>query len=174
MLVITFLPRSKRLLISWLQSPSAVILDPQKIKSDTVSTVSPSISHEMMGLDAMIFVFWREKHIISSFTYLNIWTEYLSSWTILDLKIQNKKPVSPQSYSPLKLSTLFSLYYQTFGENGRYWGLCSLRSTYCLTPPHLTSGSRLINLLSNWSVIQKTIIELTPWVMTFPLSDLHK
>ena len=56
-LVITFLPRSKRLLISWLQSPSAVILEPPKIKSDTVSTVSPSISHEVMGLDAMIFVF---------------------------------------------------------------------------------------------------------------------
>ena len=56
-LVITFLPRSKRLLISWLQSPSAVILEPQNIKSDTVYTVSPSISHEVMGLDAMIFVF---------------------------------------------------------------------------------------------------------------------
>ena len=56
-LVITFLPRSKRLLISWLQSPSPVILEPPKIKSDTVSTVSPSISHEVMGLDAMIFVF---------------------------------------------------------------------------------------------------------------------
>ena len=48
-LVITFLPRSKRLLISWLQSPSAVILEPKKIKSDTVSTVSPYISHEVMG-----------------------------------------------------------------------------------------------------------------------------
>ena len=48
-LVITFLPRSKRLLISWLQSPFTVILEPQKIKSDTVSTVSPSISHEVMG-----------------------------------------------------------------------------------------------------------------------------
>ena len=56
-LVITFLPSSKRLLISWLQSPSAVILEPQKIKSDTVSTVSPSISHEVMGLDAIILVF---------------------------------------------------------------------------------------------------------------------
>ena len=55
-LVITFLPRSS-LLISWLQSPSAVILEPKKIKSDTVSTVSPSISHEVMGLDAMIIVF---------------------------------------------------------------------------------------------------------------------
>ena len=57
MLVITFLPRSKHLLISWLQSPSAVILEPKKIKSDTVSTVSPSISYEVMGPDAMIFVF---------------------------------------------------------------------------------------------------------------------
>ena len=56
-LVITFLPRSKRLLISWLRSPSAVILEPRKIKSDTVSTVSPSISHEVMGPDAMILVF---------------------------------------------------------------------------------------------------------------------
>uniref|UniRef100_A0AC11E929 Uncharacterized protein n=1 Tax=Ovis aries TaxID=9940 RepID=A0AC11E929_SHEEP len=55
-LVMTFLPRSKRLLISWLQSPSAVILEPPKIKSDTVSTVSPSISHEVMAPDAMIFV----------------------------------------------------------------------------------------------------------------------
>ena len=56
-LLITFLPRSKRLLISWLQLPSAVILEPKKIKSDTVSTVSPSISHEVMGPDAMTFVF---------------------------------------------------------------------------------------------------------------------
>ena len=56
-LVMTYLPRSKRLLISWLQSPTAVILEPPKIKSDTVSTVSPSISHEVLGLDAMIFVF---------------------------------------------------------------------------------------------------------------------
>ena len=56
-LVITFLPRSKCLLISWLLSPSAVILEPPKIKSDTVSTVSPSICHEVMGSDAMILVF---------------------------------------------------------------------------------------------------------------------
>ena len=56
-LVITFLPRSKRLLISWLQSLSAAILEPPKIKSDTVSTVSLSIFHEVMGPDAMIFVF---------------------------------------------------------------------------------------------------------------------
>ena len=56
-LVMSFLPRSKCLLISWLQSPSAVILEPKKIKSDTVSTVSPSIYHEVLGPDAMIFVF---------------------------------------------------------------------------------------------------------------------
>ena len=56
-LVITFLPRSTYLLISWLQSPSAVIWETPKIKSGTVSTVSPSISHEVMGPDAMIFVF---------------------------------------------------------------------------------------------------------------------
>ena len=56
-LVMTYLPRSKHLLISWLQSPSAVILEPQKIKSDTVSTVSTSVCHEVMGPDAMILVF---------------------------------------------------------------------------------------------------------------------
>ena len=56
-LVTAFLPRSKRLLISWLQSPSAVILEPPQIESFTVSIVSPSICHEMMGLDAMILVF---------------------------------------------------------------------------------------------------------------------
>ncbi|XDC52708.1 hypothetical protein R6Z07M_003890 [Ovis aries] len=56
-LVITFLSRSKRLLISWLKSPSAVILEPKIINSDTVSSVSPSISHEVKGPDAMIFIF---------------------------------------------------------------------------------------------------------------------
>ena len=73
-LVITFLPRSKCLLISWLQSPSAVILEPQKIKSATVSTVSPSISHELMGPDAMILVFWilsfKPTFSLSSFTFI--------------------------------------------------------------------------------------------------------
>ena len=72
-LFITFLPRNKCLLISWLQSPSAVILEPSKIKSDTVSTVSPSISHEVMGLDAMIFVFWmlsfKPTFSLSTFTF---------------------------------------------------------------------------------------------------------
>ena len=73
-LVITFLPRSKHLLISWLQSPSAVILEPKKIKSVTVSTVSPSIYHEVMGLDAIILVFWmfsfKPAFSLSSFTFI--------------------------------------------------------------------------------------------------------
>ena len=56
--VIAFFPRSKRLLISWLQSPSTVILEPKKRRSVTASTFSPSICHEMMGLDAMILIFW--------------------------------------------------------------------------------------------------------------------
>ena len=57
-LLIYFLPRSKHLLISWLQSPSSVILEPKKIKSFTVSIISPSICNGVMGLDAMILVFW--------------------------------------------------------------------------------------------------------------------
>ena len=73
-LVITFLPRNKCLLISWLQSPSAVILEPPKIKSITVSTVSPSISREVMGLDVVTFVFWmlsfKPTFSLSSFTFI--------------------------------------------------------------------------------------------------------
>ena len=73
-LVITLLPRSKHLLISWLQSPSAVILEPPKIKSNTVNTVSRSISHGVIGPDAMIFVFWmlsfKPTFSLSSFTFI--------------------------------------------------------------------------------------------------------
>ena len=66
-LVITFLPRSKHLLISWLQSPSAVILEPPKIKSVTVFIVSSSICHEVVGPDAMILVFWMLSFIFYFF-----------------------------------------------------------------------------------------------------------
>ena len=72
--VTAFLPRSKCLLVSWLQSPSAVILEPPKIKSVTVSIVSPSICHEVMALDAMILVFWmlsfKPTFSLSSFTFI--------------------------------------------------------------------------------------------------------
>ena len=73
-LVITFLSRSKCLLILWLQSPSAVILEPGKIRSNTVSTVSPSISHEVMGEDAIIFFSWilslKPTFSLSTFTFI--------------------------------------------------------------------------------------------------------
>ena len=73
-LVTAFLPRIKRLLISWLQSPSAVILEPKKIKSVTVSSVSPSICHEVMGPDDMTFIFWmlsfKPAFWLSSFTLI--------------------------------------------------------------------------------------------------------
>ena len=73
-LVITFLSRSKCLLISWLQSPSAVILEPRKIKLSTVYTVNPSFCHEVMGQDAMILVFWKltfkPAFSLSSFTFI--------------------------------------------------------------------------------------------------------
>ena len=70
-LVITLLPRSKRLLISWLQSPSAVILEPKKVKFVTISIVSPSICHEVVGPDAMILVFWMLsfKPVLSLFHF---------------------------------------------------------------------------------------------------------
>ena len=99
-LVITFLPRSKCLLISWLQSPTAVILEPPKIKSVTVFIVSPSIFHEEMGPDAVILVFWmlsfKPTFSLSSFTFtkrlfsssslsatrgdLHIWGYWYFSW----------------------------------------------------------------------------------------------
>ena len=72
--VIAFIPRSKCLLISWLQSPSAEILEPKKIKCLTVSTVSPSICHEVMGVDAMILVFgmlsFKSAFSLSSFNFI--------------------------------------------------------------------------------------------------------
>ena len=88
MLVITVLPRSKCLLISWLQSPSAVTLEPKNIKSDTVSTLSPSISHEVMGPDAMILVLWmlslKPTFSPSSFTFIK---RLLSSSSLSDIKM---------------------------------------------------------------------------------------
>ena len=73
-LSIAFLPRSKRLLILWLQWSSKVILQPKKIKSLTISIVSPSICHEVMGPDTMIFIFWmlsfKPSFSLSSFTFI--------------------------------------------------------------------------------------------------------
>ena len=94
-LVIAFLPNTKCLLISWLQSPSSVILEPLKIKSDTVSTLSPSICHEVMGLDAMFFVFWMLsfKPIFSlSFTFIK---RLFSSFSLSVICVSEVTDISP-------------------------------------------------------------------------------
>ena len=87
-LVITFLPRSKRLLVSWLQSPPAVIVKHKKLKSQAVSTVSPSVSHEVMGPDAMILVFWmlsfKPTSSLSSFTFIR---RLFSSSLLSDIRV---------------------------------------------------------------------------------------
>ena len=86
-LVITFLPRRKHLLISWLQSPSSVILEPPKIKSVPVSTISPSLCHEVMGPNAMILVFWmlsfKPTFSLSSFTF----KRHLSSSSLSAIRV---------------------------------------------------------------------------------------
>ena len=87
-LVIAFLPRSKRLLISWLQSPSAVILEPKKIKSLTVSILSPSICHEVMGPDAVIFIFWmlsfKPAFSLSSLVWYAPWGKNVQIFDVLN------------------------------------------------------------------------------------------
>ena len=118
-LVKTFLPKSKCLLISWLQSPSAVILEPPKIKS------APSICREVMGSDAMTFVFWmlrfKPTFSLSSFTFIKrlfsfsslyaikvVSSAYLRLliflWAILTLACASSNPVFLVMYSAYKLS----------------------------------------------------------------------
>ena len=102
-LVITFLPRSKRLLISWRQSPSAVILEPKKIKSATVSTVSPSICYEVIGPNAMIFVFlmlsFKPTFLLSSFIhikrlFISFWLSAMSGVICISEVVD----ISPRNY----------------------------------------------------------------------------
>ena len=123
--VITFFPRSKRLLISWLQSPSAVILEPPKIKSATVFTVSPSISYEVMGLDVMILVFWmlsfkptfslslslssRGPLVLLHFLpygwcHLHIWGYWYFSWQSWIPACASSSPAFLMMYSAYKLN----------------------------------------------------------------------
>ena len=129
-LVITFLPRSKRLLISWLQSPSAVILQPQKIKSVTVSIFSPCICHQVMGLDAMIFIIWMlsfKPASLSSFTLIKKLFSYslLSAirvasstylklliflWAILIPACASSSPAFHMIYSAYKLTKQVTIY----------------------------------------------------------------
>ena len=99
--IIAFLPRSKHLLISWLQSPSVVILEPKKIKSVTVSTVSPSfICHEVMGPDAMILVFWMlSKTIFKQLLYGGQCVIFFQSpWACGYLALTNTCPDSKEQW----------------------------------------------------------------------------
>ena len=101
-LVITFLPRSKHLLISRLQSLSAVILEHKKIKSDTVSTISPSMFHEVMGLDAMILVFWilrfKPMFSLSSFTFIK---RLFSSSSLSAIRVVSSANLKLLIFSPV-------------------------------------------------------------------------
>ena len=109
-LVITFLPRRKRLLISWPQSPSAVILEPPKIKSDTVSTVLPSISHEVVGPDAMIFIFWmlsfKPTFSLSTFTFIK---RLLSSPSLSAIIKELRAGTWSGSRTPVFIAALFTI-----------------------------------------------------------------
>ena len=104
-LVIAFLPRSEPLLISWLQSPSAVILEPPKIKSATISAVSQSICHEVMGLDPMIFVFWmlsfKLTFSLSFFTFIK---KLLSSSSLSAIRVVSSEVID---ISPGNLGSSF-------------------------------------------------------------------
>ena len=135
-LVITFLLRSKCLLISWLQSPSAVILESRKIKSATVSTVSPSICHEVMGPDAMILVFWilsfKPTFSLSYFTFI----KRLFSSSLLSA-------ISMVSYAYL-----------------RYWySPSNLDSSLCFIQPSISHDvlyCPLFKTHSNWKYRERT------------------
>ena len=114
-LVISFLPRSKHLLISWLQSPSAVILEPQKIKSVTVPIVSPSICHEVMGPDAIVLVFWmlslKPTFSFSSFTFITrLFGSLLSAVRVLSSAYLSLLIFSPAILIPACASSSPRLY----------------------------------------------------------------
>ena len=129
----TFLPRSKCLLILWLHSPSAVILEPKKIKSVTVSIVSPSIWHEMMGPDAMISVFWmlsfKLAFLLSSFNFI----KRLSSSSLSTIRVVSSAYLRLLIFLPAILipasassSPTFSLMYSAYkfkkqGDNIQPW-----------------------------------------------------
>ena len=119
-LVITFLPKSKHLLISWLQSPSAVILEPRKIKSATVSTVSPSICHEVMGPDAMILVFWMlsfKKNIKSTVLMFYIFKSFfISSYSLHILRSSHSEVYGFSDWAHPLLSLSFWTYILSLGN----------------------------------------------------------
>ena len=122
--VIAFLPRSKHLLISWLQSPSAVILEPKKIKFVTISIVSPSICHEVMGLDAMILVFVGLHQfscsVMSDSVRPHGWTAALQASLFFTISQSLLKLMSIESVMPTNHLFLFSTCLQSFPTSGSF------------------------------------------------------
>ena len=147
-LVIVFLSRSKHLLISWLQLPSAMILETKKIQSVTVSTVPPSIYHEVMGPDAMILVFWilsfKPTSSLSTFTFIKrlfspsllsairvVWFAYMS---LLIFLLAVLIPVCASS-SPAFLMMYSAYKLNKQGDNIQPWLTRAPRSTKSTCPP---------------------------------------
>ena len=127
-LVITFFSRSKCLLISWLQSPSTVILKPPKVKSVTVSTVSPTICHEVMRLDAITLVFWmlsfKPTFSLSSFTFIKrLFSSSLSAVRVLSSAYQRLLIFLPAILIPAYASSspVFLLMYSAYKLNKQPW-----------------------------------------------------
>ena len=172
---IAFLPRRKHLFILWLQSPSAVILEPKKIKSVTVSVVSPSIRHEVMGLDTMILVFWllsfKPTSSLSSFTFIK---RLFSSSSLF---AQEKSEVVSSAYLRLLIflpeilipacaspSPTFHMMYSAYklnkqGDNIQPWGTPSpIWNQSIVLCPVLTAASwpekyRFLRRQVKWSAI---------------------
>ena len=133
-LTITFLPRSKHLLISCLQSPSAVILEPKRIKSVTVPIVSPSICHEVMGPDAMILVFWMMSFKPSfSLSYFTSIKRFFSSSSLSAIRVVSSAYLRLLQFLPAHLipacasssPVLLMMYYEhklnKQGDNIQLW-----------------------------------------------------
>ena len=170
---ITFLPRGKRLLISWLQSPSALILEPRKIRSATVSSVSPSICHEVMGLDAMILIFWMlsfKPTFSLSYTFKRLFSSSLSDIRVVSPAYLRLLIFLPEILIPACASSnpAFLMMYSAYmlskeGDNIQPWHTPFLIWTQSVVPcPVLTVAS--------WPAYREIIkIKLKKWTKSFIL-----
>ena len=172
-LVIAFLPRDKNLLISWLQSPSAVILEPKKIKSVTVSIVSPSICNEVMGPDAMILVFWmlsfKPAFSLFSFTFIKklfsssslsairmVSSAYLRLliflWAILIPAYASSSLAFHMIYSANKLNKQGDIFLDVEDESGR-WGSDKLSLVKLLSHVRLSATPGTVARQTSLSIL---------------------
>ena len=174
-LVITFLPRSKRLLISWLQSPSAVILEPREIKSATVSTVSPFIRHEVMGPDAMILVFWMLSFklifSLSSFTFIK---RLFSSSSLSAIRVVSSAYLRLLIFLPAILTVWVTANCGKFFKRWEYhttlhtsWEICMQVKKQQLEPDmKLQTGSRSGSTSRYCHPAYLTYMQSTSWEMS--------